>query len=597
MDYVVNETQGIRKIEAYLNEGKIFQAHNLASELQLDFPDNVRLAQLNALALLRLNQYEKGLGIVEALVGKGHHDSETMGLQGRIYKDLYKETGILSHLKKAAKAYLQGFENTRDYYPAINAASMFALLGERKKSKELADIAVSLISSPQDYWAFATLGEAMILLEEEQKASNFFIQAINIDKKQFGQFKSTLTQLYLLRNTLDIPDQIIHLFPKPQIAVFSGHMIDHPQRETPRFPPYAEKDIARKIDQLLEEEEIDIAFTSLACGSDILFIEALTKKPDASLHLYLPFKKSDFIETSVAFAGKNWMHRFEVCIEGRDIKYLNREAYLDTPDLFAHLGKVMMGEALVLADQYLTTPLLLTVLAEDQERKRGGTHDLRRLWPYPGSHKNIDPSSFLIPSSKSRITIKADQKSQINQEVKLSRGVSNILFADIVGFSKLLEEETPTVILSIFSEIKHIINSYKEGVEVINTWGDAILLCHKNENDLLAIAIGILKLFTNHRLKLQGLPPALNIRLALHSGPVFLATDPLTNEANVYGSSINLTARMEPVTLPGSIYVSDQFAAIVRLTEKDKYRLQHVGVIELPKGFGRQEVYRIAIEK
>jgi class 3 adenylate cyclase len=85
-----------------------------------------------------------------------------------------------------------------------------------------------------------------------------------------------------------------------------------------------------------------------------------------------------------------------------------------------------------------------------------------------------------------------------------------------------------------------------------------------------------------------------NIRIALHAGPAFFAIDPLTKDPNIYGSSVNRTARMEPVTLPGSIYASDQFASILKLKTMDNFHYQHVGIIELPKGFGKQEVYKIS---
>ena len=39
---------------------------------------------------------------------------------------------------------------------------------------------------------------------------------------------------------------------------------------------------------------------------------------------------------------------------------------------------------------------------------------------------------------------------------------------------------------------------------------------------------------------------------------------------------------------------SDQFAATLKLDTGDQFQYQHTGVIELPKGFGKQEVYRIS---
>ena len=238
-----------------------------------------------------------------------------------------------------------------------------------------------------------------------------------------------------------------------------------------------------------------------------------------------------------------------------------------------------------------------------QKNKTGGTQDLVDQWPYPTHHFNIDPTKYLIPGKKSKIISEQFQEeipekipnvSQLpNPEFQIDRKITNILFADIVGFSKLLSEDTPQIILNLFSKIRSILEPFHDQIEVINTWGDAILLCCENVEDLYSIAKEIKVLFTDKSLAGMKLPESINIRIALHSGPVFFARDPLTSSSNAYGSSINRTARMEPVTLPGNIYMSDQFAAKLKLKLLNQIELSHVGIIELPKGFGSQEVYSI----
>ena len=162
------------------------------------------------------------------------------------------------------------------------------------------------------------------------------------------------------------------------------------------------------------------------------------------------------------------------------------------------------------------------------------------------------------------------------------------------SFSKLLAEDTPGIILNLLKNIKDLIKPYDQHIEVINTWGDAIILCHPEAESIFHMASGIKNMFADKDARNFDLPEGLNIRIALHSGPAFFATDPLTGEPNVYGTSINRAARMEPVTIPGSIYASDQFAACLKLSSKEDLEFNHVGIIELPKGFGKQEVYQIS---
>jgi class 3 adenylate cyclase/tetratricopeptide (TPR) repeat protein len=582
---------GIHNIEKALNQGQVFLAHNIASELLLEFPDNLRLSQLKVIALNRLGQPEKAIDIILSSVENGNKDGETMGLLGRTYKDLYKSSGNSGYLRKSADAYYIGYLHSQEYYPAINAASLFLMLENRTKAHQMAKEVIARIGSPIDYWSTATLGEAWLILGNIKEAISYYDKAIHNNSRQFGKFQSTFQQLQFLSDVIQVPEELLQLFPKPKIAVFSGHMIDRPDRVDKRFPPEIEPLVREKLKQKVESLGIDIGFTSLASGSDIIFMEIL-KERNAEIKAYLPFKKDDFLTTSVANAGLGWINRFENCYDCAP-KELTSESYLDTPDLFKHLGEVMMGECMLFSEQYGTTPSYITVLAPNQISAPGGTRDLLDFWPYADTHHNIDPTRFLTsPVITPHYEIKDDQDAQPSNEVE--RKITNILFADIVGFSKLLMKDTPEILLRLLTETRKLIDPFMDKAEVINTWGDAIILCHPEVEAVMQIASILQGVFIGDQAIDLGLPEGLNIRIALHKGPVFFAPDPLTREPNVYGSSINRTARMEPVTLPGAIYASDQFAASLKLGTLDMYRYQHVGIIELPKGFGRQEVYQIS---
>lgn len=97
-----------------------------------------------------------------------------------------------------------------------------------------------------------------------------------------------------------------------RIFLFSGHMIDAPDRREPRFPAAAESVAARAISDTLDNlgaGREDLAFCSGACGGDILFAEACLQL-EMRLELRLPFGISTFLEKSVSFAGQGWRNRF-----------------------------------------------------------------------------------------------------------------------------------------------------------------------------------------------------------------------------------------------------------------------------------------------
>jgi hypothetical protein len=97
-----------------------------------------------------------------------------------------------------------------------------------------------------------------------------------------------------------------------QVFLFSGHMIDTPNRPDPRFPADRATIAADAIGTLLDELGMghqDLAICGGACGGDLLFAEAALQR-DSRLDLYLQYQEADFLKASVAFAGKSWIDRY-----------------------------------------------------------------------------------------------------------------------------------------------------------------------------------------------------------------------------------------------------------------------------------------------
>jgi hypothetical protein len=100
--------------------------------------------------------------------------------------------------------------------------------------------------------------------------------------------------------------------PPRKVVLFSGHMIDAPGREKPRFAPDKEPIAARAIAGALSDIDIgplDLCICGGACGGDLLFAEAALAR-GARLELYIPFEEPTFLEKSVDFADSDWRARF-----------------------------------------------------------------------------------------------------------------------------------------------------------------------------------------------------------------------------------------------------------------------------------------------
>ena len=112
-----------------------------------------------------------------------------------------------------------------------------------------------------------------------------------------------------------------------KVVLFSGHMIDAPDRVKPRFPPDKEPLAARAIASALADLEVgpgDLCICGGACGGDLLFAEAAIAR-GAQLELYIPFEEPTFLEKSVDFADKDWRARFLAAKARADLHVAPRE--------------------------------------------------------------------------------------------------------------------------------------------------------------------------------------------------------------------------------------------------------------------------------
>ena len=88
------------------------------------------------------------------------------------------------------------------------------------------------------------------------------------------------------------------------------------------------------------------------------------------------------------------------------------------------------------------------------------------------------------------------------------------------------------------------------------------------------------------------LADTLALRLGGHFGPVFEAIDPVQRVTNFFGAHVSRTARIEPVTPPGEVFVTEQFAARLAL-EPGGYAVDYVGQVQAAKSYGTMRMYHL----
>jgi hypothetical protein len=101
----------------------------------------------------------------------------------------------------------------------------------------------------------------------------------------------------------------------PRVILFTGHRIDAPDRQKPRFPPDQEDQARAMILAAVSQEKAKAAGKLLgisggASGGDILFHE-VCEELDIPTKMYLVLPKIEYIKASVADGGPRWVERFK----------------------------------------------------------------------------------------------------------------------------------------------------------------------------------------------------------------------------------------------------------------------------------------------
>jgi class 3 adenylate cyclase len=168
-----------------------------------------------------------------------------------------------------------------------------------------------------------------------------------------------------------------------------------------------------------------------------------------------------------------------------------------------------------------------------------------------------------------------------------------MLFADVVASSKIMEEQVPNFVEHFMGAINKLVAESPDKPLMKNTWGDALYSVFASVHDAGNFALQLRDLVCDTDWQAKGLPKELNLRISLHAGPVYCYKEPLFKELEYAGSHIVRAARIEPITPPGQVYASQQFAALASTQRVQGFTCEYVGRIPLPKHAGIIPLYLV----
>ena len=245
-------------------------------------------------------------------------------------------------LDAAIESYGKGFRaNQGHYYSGINALTLMHLQEHltpgKRAARELATLAGAVRFAAecerqkgQLFWAKATLGDMEVLEGTADAVRDAYKKAISFNEKDWFALQSSRDQLVLLQELGFRPgevaagiatfDRAIEHLKRPeegweprQVFLFSGHMIDAPDRPKPRFPAQKEDAARQRIEAVpTSSAPMKTIYLLAGCCGRRSAVHGGVPAARRALLIHLPFPEPEFIQNSVLRStdGPRWRDRF-----------------------------------------------------------------------------------------------------------------------------------------------------------------------------------------------------------------------------------------------------------------------------------------------
>jgi class 3 adenylate cyclase len=580
-------TDWLEAVKDAERRGELLTAVDLAEQGLAERPDDLWLKHRAVLALARAGATEEAARRFERYGLHATDEEDIAALGARIAKDIALEASANGRRTETARAlalYRAIHARTGGYYAAINAATLSLLAGEPMQARALARAALDALGriDERSYYAAATEGEAHLLLGDEPAARKALNRAAAMHAGDYSSLATTRRQLRLVCAHTGADPEIIGILAGPGVAHFCGHRIAAPGVPG-RFPAEAERGVADRIEAELRRDTPGYAYGSLASGADIMWAEALLAR-GTELHIVLPFARDAFVQSSVASSGTAWVSRFHRCLAAAvNVTYATDNAFVPDDALYRYAGELAMGLALLRA-RYLDADVRqLAVWDGNPDLGDAGTALDVTTWRAAGQTVSVIPLGRSQPASAS----------VSNGKPGTGRVMRALLFADVKGFSKLADEQVPQVLRAVLDAFAGVLARYEEAIEHRNTWGDALYVVMTNTVLAAECALELQSAISAIDTRALGLADQLALRIGVHVGPVFPLDEPVLRTRAFTGSHVSRTARIEPVTPPGAVYVTEPFAAALELARRRELGCDYVGSMPAAKDYGHFRMYRL----
>jgi len=128
---------------------------------------------------------------------------------------------------------------------------------------------------------------------------------------------------------------------------------------------------------------------------------------------------------------------------------------------------------------------------------------------------------------------------------ELTRQLAAVMFADIVGYTAMMQEDEQNAVLKRNRNkevLEELISRYRG--RILQYYGDGSLSTFESAYEAVACALEI-----QQELRKE---PKVPLRIGIHTGDI------VYDEDGIYGDGVNVASRVESLAAPGGVLISDK---------------------------------------
>lgn len=538
------ESAAVEEVRNRLRAGNPLSASDAAARAIEKSDDSAPVRYWYLLSLAASGATSRALRRYDELVpAEAERNEDWRALKGRLHKDLaFAGIDTTRNLRLAARHYADAFAHSSGIFSGINAASLCLLAGQRSLAlrlardiREMTRVPPAKADERELYYFWASAAEASAVLGDLPACAEALSAADPMLRGDLMTRSRTREQIRRILEARKASTRIVDTLAMPQIYVLEAEAL----RQVPALPESLAAQIKDSPVYVMLGERMNFRDAGtdplnrlFAAGARINLVHPGTP------HLRVATALRERVEHITQITG----------FLGDETQWRQRCAQ-----------RLMNGLARLNAQRLGVGVRALTI----REGARG-RHWVVDNEPHPPA-----------PRPPAR------------------RCMVGLVFTDMVGFSVLDDDEILAYWTIVVPALEKCLRPYAKRILLQRTWGDALHLVTADALSSAQVADALLQAVTALRSRLPGRLAKLEIRVGVHFAPAWRGDDAVQDARTYYGSQLSFAARVEPVTPPGTAYVTEACAAELAASGSDAFRVEYAGEVPLAKRYGTFRLYSL----